>query len=80
MKRKSNLKCSSVEGDVGNSFDSAVVQDIRYQEQPSYLFNDWGLNQIKGVNERTSVEDNHTMNSSLQALITKRTRRRALQQ
>ena len=44
------LKSSPVEGDVGNTLDSAVVQDVRYQEQASYLFNCWGLTQIRQVN------------------------------
>ena len=46
---KANLEACSVEGDVGYALDRAVVQYIGNQEQPSYLFNDWGLNQISGL-------------------------------
>ena len=44
----SNLKSCPVEGDVGDPLDSAVVENIRYQEQSSYLFNSWGLKQVDG--------------------------------
>jgi hypothetical protein len=41
----SHLETGSVEGDVGDPLDGAVVQDVRYQEQSSYLFYDRGLKQ-----------------------------------
>ena len=39
----SHLKSCPVEGDVGDPLDRAIVQNIGYQEQASYLFNCWGL-------------------------------------
>jgi hypothetical protein len=41
----SYLEACPVEGDVGDALDGAVVKDVGYQEQASYLFNDWGLKQ-----------------------------------
>ena len=41
-----NLKTSSVEGDVCHPFDCTIVQYVRNQEQSSYLFNSWGLKQV----------------------------------
>ena len=43
----SHLKSCPVEGDVGHTLDGAIVEDIRYQEQSSYLFNCWGLKQVE---------------------------------
>ena len=44
---KSHLKPRSVEGDVFDALDGAVVKDIRHEEQASYLFNCWGLKQVE---------------------------------
>ena len=43
----SYLKSCPVEGDIGDTFGCAIVEDIRYQEQASYLFNCWGLKQVE---------------------------------
>jgi len=38
-----DLKPCPVEGYVGDSLDSAVVENVGNQEHSSYLFNSWGL-------------------------------------
>ena len=43
----SHLKSSPIEGNVGHTLDGAIVEDIRDQEQSSYLFNCWGLKQVE---------------------------------
>ena len=47
LKVISHLKSCPVEGDVGHPLDRAIVEDIGYQEQSSYLFNCWGLKQVE---------------------------------
>ena len=47
----SHLKASPVEGDVGDPLDGAIVQNVRDQEQTSYLFNSWGLKQGSEVRQ-----------------------------
>ena len=45
--RHPNLEPGSVEGDILDTLDGAVVQDVRHEEQASYLFNCWGLKQVE---------------------------------
>ena len=45
--RYSHLEPSSVEGNILDALDGAVVKDVRHEEQTSYLFNCWGLKQVE---------------------------------
>ena len=45
--RHPNLEPGSVEGDILDTLDGAVVQDVRHEEQACYLFNCWGLKQVE---------------------------------
>ena len=47
LQNMSHLKSRPVEGDVCHALDGAIVENIRYQEQSSYLFNCWGLKQVE---------------------------------